>query len=78
MLIPPLQLGITVTASLYITAANCRQSTNFANGPRISTIAKKKKVQIFEAECDEFNVVEIMHRIGSLCCVNIHVPYSFS
>jgi hypothetical protein len=29
---PPLQLGITVTASLCVTAAHCRQSTNFANG----------------------------------------------
>jgi hypothetical protein len=32
---PPLQLGIRVTASLYITAEHCRQSTNFPNGPRI-------------------------------------------
>jgi hypothetical protein len=30
----PLLLGITVTVSLCITAAHCRQSTNFANGPR--------------------------------------------
>jgi hypothetical protein len=33
-LFPLLQLGITVTASLCITAAHYRQSTNFANGPR--------------------------------------------
>jgi hypothetical protein len=31
---PPLQLRITVTASLCITAAHCSQSTNFSNGPR--------------------------------------------
>jgi hypothetical protein len=30
-----LQLGITVTTSLCITAAHYRQSTNFANGPCI-------------------------------------------
>jgi hypothetical protein len=35
MLLPPLQLCITVTASLCITGAQCRQSTNFANGPQI-------------------------------------------
>jgi hypothetical protein len=35
MLPPPLQLGITVTASLCITAAHCRQSTNFCDGPCI-------------------------------------------
>jgi hypothetical protein len=29
---PPLQLGITVTASLCITAAQCRESTKFSNG----------------------------------------------
>jgi hypothetical protein len=33
-LLPPLQLVITVTVSLCITAAHCRQSTNFSNGPR--------------------------------------------
>jgi hypothetical protein len=32
---PPLQLSITVTASLFITAAHCHQSTNFSNGARI-------------------------------------------
>jgi hypothetical protein len=32
---PPLQLGIKVTAYLCIKAAHFRQSTNFANGPRI-------------------------------------------
>jgi hypothetical protein len=32
MKITPLQLGITVTDSLCITAAHCRQSTNFAIG----------------------------------------------
>jgi hypothetical protein len=30
---PPLQLGITVSASPCITAAHCRQFTNFSNGP---------------------------------------------
>jgi hypothetical protein len=35
MLPPPLQLGVTVTASLCIIAAHCRQSTNFSNGSRI-------------------------------------------
>jgi hypothetical protein len=34
MLPPPLQLGITFTACFCITAAHCRQSTNFSNGPR--------------------------------------------
>jgi hypothetical protein len=33
MLPPPLQLGITVTAYLCITAAHCRQSTNLSGGP---------------------------------------------
>jgi hypothetical protein len=32
---PPLQLGVTVTASLCIPLAHCRQSTNFANSPRM-------------------------------------------
>jgi hypothetical protein len=32
---PPVQLGITVTASLCITAVQFRQSTNFSNGRRI-------------------------------------------
>jgi hypothetical protein len=32
---PQQQLGITVTASLCITAAHCRQSMNFSNGPRL-------------------------------------------
>jgi hypothetical protein len=32
---PPLQLGITVTASLGISATHCRQSTNFSNSLRI-------------------------------------------
>jgi hypothetical protein len=31
---PPLQLGITVIASICITAAHFRQSTNLPNGPR--------------------------------------------
>jgi hypothetical protein len=31
----PLQLSITVTASLYTTTAHCQQSTNLSNGPRI-------------------------------------------
>jgi hypothetical protein len=31
MLPPPLKLGITVTASLCITAAHSHQSTNFSN-----------------------------------------------
>jgi len=35
-LTPPLQLGITVTASVCITAAHCRQSTKFSNAPRTS------------------------------------------
>jgi hypothetical protein len=35
MLPPPLQLGITVTASFCITAAHCRQSTNFSNNLHI-------------------------------------------
>jgi hypothetical protein len=33
-LLPPLQLGITVTAPICITAAHCRQSTNLSNDPR--------------------------------------------
>jgi hypothetical protein len=32
---PPLQIVITVTASLCIIAAHCSQSTNFSNGPHI-------------------------------------------
>jgi len=35
MLLPPLQLGITVTASLCITVAHCRKSMKFSNGPPI-------------------------------------------
>jgi NADH:ubiquinone oxidoreductase subunit 5 (subunit L)/multisubunit Na+/H+ antiporter MnhA subunit len=35
---PPLQLGITVTVSLCITAAHCRQSKDFSNDPRILNI----------------------------------------
>jgi hypothetical protein len=35
MLPPPLQLDITVTASLCIAAAYCHQTTNFPNGPLI-------------------------------------------
>jgi hypothetical protein len=34
---PPLQLGITVTASLCIIAAYCRKSTHFSIGPRITS-----------------------------------------
>jgi hypothetical protein len=40
---PLLQLGITFTASLCITAAHCRQSANFSNGPRI----KRYFLQLF-------------------------------
>jgi len=35
MKITPPQLGITVTASLCITAMHCHQSRSFSNGPRI-------------------------------------------
>jgi hypothetical protein len=38
MLLPPLQLGITVIASLCITAAHCSQSTKFSNGRGIYVI----------------------------------------
>jgi hypothetical protein len=37
MLLPPLQIGITVTTSLCITAVHCRQSMNLANGPCSTT-----------------------------------------
>jgi len=37
---PPLQLGVTVTASLYITAAHSRQSTNSAND--LTTFARAR------------------------------------
>jgi len=33
MLPPPLQLGLTVTASLCVTAVHCCQSMTFSNGP---------------------------------------------
>jgi len=32
---PPLQFGIIVTTSIFITPAHCWQSTNFSNGPHI-------------------------------------------
>jgi hypothetical protein len=35
----PLQLDITVTVLLCITAAHCRQSINFANGPRTKSLS---------------------------------------
>jgi hypothetical protein len=34
---------MTVTVSLYITAAHCRQSTNFANGPRMMKTSFNEK-----------------------------------
>jgi hypothetical protein len=34
-LTPPLQLGITFTASICTTAAHCSQSTSFSNSPRM-------------------------------------------
>jgi hypothetical protein len=37
---PPLKLGITVTASLCITAAHCRQSKNVSNGSRRITVTQ--------------------------------------
>jgi hypothetical protein len=40
MLPPPLQLGITLIASLCITAAHYRQSANFSNGLLIKMCLK--------------------------------------
>jgi hypothetical protein len=49
---PPLQLGITVTASLCITAAHCRQSTKFSNGPRISYSVEKVSLNKLVCSCN--------------------------
>jgi hypothetical protein len=41
---PPLQHGITVTASLCITAAHCRESMKFSDGPRIISVFGWRKM----------------------------------
>jgi hypothetical protein len=65
MLPPPLQLGITVTASLFITAAHCRQSTNFSNGPHTY------RSDDFEDEEESGRIGRIRYKKGeSLCCIH--------
>jgi hypothetical protein len=43
MNITPLQLGVTVTASLCITGAHCRQSTDSSKGPRTSNSLENQR-----------------------------------
>jgi hypothetical protein len=57
---PPQQLNIIVTASLCTTAAHCRQSTNFSNGPR--------KIH-YDNEVSEINETCFDHRIGTFVYV---------
>jgi hypothetical protein len=60
MLTPPLQLGLTVTASLCITEANCHQSTNFANGP--PTCEDNIKMDLKEVGCKGMDCIHLDHQ----------------
>jgi len=48
-------LALTVTASLCITAAYCRQYTNISNGPRINTVSRETWLCLYKRREWTFN-----------------------
>jgi hypothetical protein len=60
---PPLQLGITVTTSLCITAAPCRQPTILSNGLRmglflfVGLLKNGRYKEVSEYTCENINML---------------------